>query len=139
MPKPPTRWTKGRGKLGPLAPLLGSWEAAAESPRGPMRCRRTFEPVLDSAFQYQELAIYGPREGGNLGFWSFTNDGKRSEGVLADVSDLHPGAVGFEARMPAGVARTAYWPDGAGGFHWTVEAKTKKGWKRFTEHDHRRA
>jgi hypothetical protein len=150
-PKPAPGWKKGRGKLGPLAPLLGRWAAAAESPRGPMRCRRTFEPVLGGAFvqltavwefgtfRYEEQAIYGPRADGALGFWSFTNDGKRSEGVLADVRDVHPDAVGFEAQMPAGLARMVYWPDGSGGFRWAVEAKSKKGWKRFTEHHYQPA
>ena len=150
MAKADKHWKKGRGKLGPLAPLLGSWEASADSPRGPMRCRRTFAPVLGGnfvqltaawefgAFTYEEHAIYGPRADGALAFWSFTNDGKRSEGVLADVSDVHPDAVGFEAQMPAGLARMAYWPDGAGGFHWAVESKNKKGWNRFTEHHYRR-
>jgi hypothetical protein len=33
----------------------------------------------------------------------------------------------------------AYWPDGAGGFHWVVESRTKKGWNRFTEHHYRPA
>lgn len=67
-------------------------------------------------------------------FWSFTNDGKRSQGRLADVSDIHAEAIGFEAQMPAGLARQAYWPDGDGGVHWMVESKNKKGWHRFTEH-----
>jgi len=151
MPKPAPGWKKGRGKLGPLAPLLGSWTAQADTPRGPMRCRRTFESVLGDkfvrltavwdfgAFQYEEHAIYGPRADGALGFWSFTNDGKCSEGTLADVRDVHPDAVGFEAEMPAGRARMIHWPDGEGGFHWAVEAKNKKGWKRFTEHHYRSA
>ncbi len=64
----------------------------------------------------------------------FTSDGKRSEGTLADVTDVHPEAVGFEAQMPAGLARMVYWPDEAGGFRWAVESKNKRGWKRFTEH-----
>lgn len=36
--------------------------------------------------------------------------------------------------MPAGRARMISWPDDERGFHWAVEAKTKKGWRRFTEH-----
>ena len=36
--------------------------------------------------------------------------------------------------MPAGRARMAYWPDQVEGFRWVVEARTKKGWSRFTEH-----
>jgi hypothetical protein len=54
--------------------------------------------------------------------------------MIANVTDIHPQAIGFEAQMPSGMARMAYWPDEAEGFRWAVEAKTKKGWKRFTEH-----
>lgn len=72
------------------------------------------------------------------GFWSFTSDGKRSQGTLADVTDLHEEAVGFEAQLPTGTARMACWPDDEGmGFHWVVESKTKKGWNRFVEHHYR--
>ena len=74
-----------------------------------------------------------------MSFWSFTSDGKRSEGVIADVSDVHPEAIGFEAQMPAGLARTVYWPDQEGGFHWAVESRNKQGWHRFTEHHYRDA
>ena len=63
-----------------------------------------------------------------------TSDGKRSGGLLADVTDLHPEAVGVEAQMPVGLAPTAYWPDRADGVHWAVASRTTKGWDRFTEH-----
>lgn len=158
-------WKKGRGKLGALAPLLGRWSAAAESPMGPLRCTRVFEAVLGGSYVrlearwqfgaaqpqeageppdgapkpggYEEIALFGPGEGGRIAFWSFTSDGKRSQGTSADVTDLHPEAVGFEAQMPAGLARMAYWPDGEGGFFFAVESKNKKGWKRFLEHHYR--
>src|SRR4051794_40819519 len=65
---------------------------------------------------YEEIALFGAGAGGGVAFWSFTSDGKRNQGASADVMDLHPEAVGFEAQMPAGLARMAYWPDGAGGF-----------------------
>lgn len=149
------RWKKGRGRLGPFMPLVGSWVARADSEMGPVRCTRTLEPVLDGKFlqlhadwrfgrqgstrAYEELALIGVGDGGAVSFWSFTSDGKRSQGVQADVSDLHPEAVGFEAEMPAGRARMAYWPDEAGGFTWVVEAQTRKGWKRFVEHHYRAA
>ena len=83
---------------------------------------------------YQELAFIGSDRDGTIRFWSFTSDGKQSNGHLADVSDLHPLAVGFEAEMPAGIARMAYWPDDQGGIYWVTEARNKKGWKRFVEH-----
>jgi hypothetical protein len=83
---------------------------------------------------YEEIAIIGVGDDGQVCFWSFTSDGKRSQGVIADVTDLHPEAVGFEADMPAGRARMAYWPEEEGGFHFVVEAKTKKGWSRMVDH-----
>lgn len=160
-------WKKGRGKLGLLQPLFGRWVAVAESPMGPVRCTRVFEPVLSGTYVrltalwqfgegvkmppadcadipltgggYQELAIIGAGDAGKVSFWSFTSDGKRSQGVVTDVTDLHPEAVGFEAHMPAGIARMAYWPDEGEGFHWVVESKNAKGWRRFTEHHYRRA
>lgn len=149
-------WKKGRGKLGPLAPLHGAWLAEAESPQGPVRCFRELRPVLGGHYlqldvrwefgpsgagaqRYEERAIIGVGADGAIHFWSFTSDGKRSEGTLADVTDLHPEAVGFEAKMPAGRARMAYWPAPDGGFHWAVESKTKKGWRRFVEHRYRAA
>lgn len=139
-------WKKGRGKLGVLAPLLGSWKAKADSPMGPVRCARTFTLTLGGTCvqlsarwefakgKYEELALFAVGDDGRLSFWSFTSDGKRSQGRIADVTDIHPHAIGFEAEMPAGTARMAYWPHEEGGFYWVVEAKTKKGWKRFTQH-----
>ena len=155
-----TMWKKGRGKLGFLEPLIGSWTASAESPMGPLRCERSFERILGGSYVrldarwsfgkpapaqrkpggYVELALIGADTDGTVSFWSFTSDGKRSQGRIADVSDVHPEAFGFEAQMPAGLARMAYWPDEDGqGFYWAVEAKNKKGWKRFTSHHYRPA
>lgn len=148
-------WKKGRGKLGVLQPLIGSWEANAESPMGPVHVLRTFVPVLGGKYVqmtvkwdyaqggYEELALIGigdsvdgPPKGASapLSIWSFTSDGKHSTGTLADVTDIHPQAIGFESQMPAGLARQAYWPDDEEGFRWVVEARTKKGWNRFVEH-----
>lgn len=143
-------WKKGRGKLGPFQPILGTWMAEADSPMGPMRCYRTLEPILDGHYiqlsalwefgpkgsgkGYREVAIIGAGDDGKVCFWSFTSDGKRSQGVMADVTDIHPEAIGFEAKMPAGLARMVYWPEADGGFRWIVESKAKKGWRRFVEH-----
>ena len=159
-------WKKGRGKLGFLDPLLGRWMATADTPMGPVRCTRVFERVLggnyvrlDARWQfgpaakaqepcpdapakggaYEETALIGAGDGGKVCFWSFTSDGKRSQGTAADVTDLHAEAVGFEAQMPAGLARMAYWPDGEGGFFFVVESKNRKGWRRFLEHHYRAA
>ena len=55
---------------------------------------------------------------------------------LADGSDVHPQAVAFEARMPAGLARMIYWPadDEEPGFCFAVESRNRKGWNRFLLH-----
>jgi hypothetical protein len=143
-------WTFGRGALGPLKPLLGQWraEATAASGAGAMRCTRSFAPALGGAYvrldarweigpgrAYEEVALFGKNEDGRLAFWSFTSDGKRSQGAVADGSDVHPQAVAFEAAMPAGLARMIYWPDEDGpGFRFAVESRTKKGWNRFLTH-----
>jgi len=151
MAKSSNHWKRGRGKLGLLAPLIGSWKAAATTPMGPVSCTRTFTPILGGTriqllarweFNkgvYEELAIIGQDIEGKIAFWSFTSDGKSSTGTIADVSDIHTEAIGFEAQMPAGLARVIYWPDEEEGYHWAVESKTKKGWNRFTEHHYKPA
>ena len=152
----PILWSKGRGKLGFMESLLGQWEARADSEMGPIRCRRTFEWVLGGSFiqltarweygggtspsprnPYEETALIGTGDDGVVTFWSFTSDGNRSVGRLADVSDAHPEAIGFEAQMPAGLARMAYWPADDEGFIWVVEARNGQGWTRFLEHHYR--
>ena len=149
MAKKTSSWKKGRGKLGPLAPLIGSWEAKADSPMGKLTCTRVFEPALGGNYiqlsaswdfgkqAYKETALFGIRDGA-LSFWSFTSDGKHSQGTLSDGSDVHPEAICFEALMPAGIARMVYWPNEEGGFNWAVESKNKKGWNRFTQHHYRK-
>ena len=143
-------WKKGRGKLGILDPLIGTWTAQADSPMGSVRCRRTFSKLdggawvlLDAVWEigrgrrYSEHAVYGVAADGTISFWSFTSDGKRSEGHLVDGSDIHPEAISFEAQMAAGLARMTYWPGDNGTVRCAVESKTKKGWNRFTEHVYR--
>jgi hypothetical protein len=140
------QWKKGRGKLGTLKPLLGTWKASADTPNGRVQVTRTCVHVLGEKYiqqtslwefgkgVYQEIMYFGMRQDGTVGFWSFSSDGKHSEGHAADVSEIHPEAIGFEAQMPAGLARMAYFPDGEGGFYWVVEAKNKNGWNRFVNH-----
>ena len=145
-------WKKGRGKLGPLDPLLGTWVAEADSPMGRLKCTRTFAKmggegkwitlVADWDFggkHYIEQAVYGAGDDGRLSFWSFTSDGKRSTGHIADGSDVHPEAICFEAQMPAGIARMVHWPGENGTMNWAVESKTKKSWNRFTTHNYKLA
>jgi hypothetical protein len=138
-------WKKAAGKLGFMQPLLGNWVAETDSPMGPLKCTRTFKQVLGNKYIelnaqwefgktiYKEHAIYGLNDG-VVSFWSFTSDGKKSQGTVADGKDVHAEAICFEAQMPAGLARFIYWPGVDGSMHWAVESKVKKGWNRFTEH-----
>ena len=73
-------WKKGRGKLGPLQPLLGFWEAETDSPMGKLKCSRNFKTILADKYielhatwefksgAYEEKAIYGAADKGIL-FW----------------------------------------------------------------------
>ena len=139
-------WNSGRGLLGPLAPLLGAWRSSSDA----ALCVRTFRPFgkgwveLDARWEmegrgeYREIALLGAMEDATLGFYSFTSDGKRSQGRRSDAADIHPQALALEATMPAGVARMIYWPKEDGdGFHFAVESQTKKGWNRFLQQDYR--
>lgn len=150
-------WKKGRGKMGPMAPLIGRWEAKADTPMGPLTCIRDFQPFGDGyvrleaewrfkgvskpagkpAKPYREVCLFGPGDEGVLSFWSYTSDGKKSSGRLAEGSDMHPQAICFEAQMDAGLARQVFWPDEKSGMHWIVEARTKKGWSRLASHHYR--
>jgi hypothetical protein len=139
-------WKKGRGKLGALAPLLGTWRTEADSPMGPTTVVRELAPALDGAYvalradwvvggkPYHEVAYFGVDDDGVLGFWSFTSDGKRSHGRLCVAPDVHPEAIAFEVEVPAGIARQVYWPGEDGAVMWAVESRTKKGWNRFLLH-----
>ncbi|MGJ8663323.1 MAG: hypothetical protein ACSHWU_06720 [Marinicella sp.] len=139
-------WKKGRGTLGLFKPLLGSWVCQTQTDRGPLVCTRSFQPKLNNKYielvvdwnfantLYAEYCLFGVDAQKNLTFWSFTNDGKQSQGQVYDVSDIHPHAIGFAAQMPAGFARQFYWPSESTGFHWAVESKNKKGWNRFVSH-----
>ncbi|MCB0711054.1 MAG: hypothetical protein KDD67_01855 [Ignavibacteriae bacterium] len=143
-------WKKGRGKLGLFEPLMGDWIANEHSKeRTNAKCRRSFEKTLDGKYvqlkadwflgtgNYEDLTLFGVNAEKDICFWSFTSDGKQASGVRADVTDIHPEAIGFEAEMPSGLARQVYWPDDEEGFHWVVESKTKKGWNRFVHHHYR--
>ena len=136
----------GRGLLGPMKPLMGDWAWSGEHASQSIIARRTYEPFgkgwvrLTAVWtmpgrDYVETAFYGPADDGTLGFYSFTNDGKRSEGRLADGSDVHAQAVAFVAKFPAGTGRMIAWPrdDGAPGFDFAVESQTKRGWNRFLQ------
>ena len=152
----PQAWKKGRGKLGAMAPLLGKWKAAADSPMGRYACVREYSkfgdgyvrleaewvfkaPKGETPRSYREVCMFGPDKDGALVFRSYTSDGKKSSGKLADGSDVHADALCFEAQMDAGLARQVFWPNEKGGFNWAVEARNKKGWNRFSLHHYQPA
>lgn len=131
-----------------MAPLIGTWRAEVpETPMGPVVCVRTYEKILSGKFiqltadwdigkgrkTYREIAHYGLNREKIPAFWSFTSDGGTAYGELADVSDMHVGACGFEAEMPAGLARFGFWPTNEG-MQWAAEAKTKRGWTSMINH-----
>lgn len=147
-------WKKGRGKMGPMAPLLGRWKAETDTPMGPLACIRDYQAFGDgyvrleaewlfkgkvAAKGYREICLFGPDKDGVLTYWSYTSDGKKSSGRLSEAKDIHPDAVCFEAQMGAGLARQVFWPDERTGMRWAVESRNKKGWNRFTEHHYRPA
>ncbi len=139
-------WKKGRGKLGVFNPLIGKWicNKGSKDRMNPM-CTREFKYDLGNNYiiqdiiwflgekNYEDHCVIGLDSSKAITFWSFTSDGKNSTGTLTDVSDIHKSAIGFEAKMPAGIARQIFWPDEKEGFHWAVESKTKKGWNRFVQ------
>ena len=75
---------------------------------------------------YAEQAIIGVNPEKEVCFWSFTSDGKQSNGKLVDATDVHSEAIGFEAQMPAGTARMVYFPDEDKGFYWIVNRRPKR-------------
>ena len=144
----PVQWKAGRGKMGFMKPLLGSWIAVdPDTPMGKVVCVRTYETVLDGKYiqlnaqwdigegkkTYQEMAYYGLSKDKVPTFWSFTSDGGQSIGSYANVEDMHAEAKGFEAQMPSGLARFGFWPTQSG-MVWAAEAKTQKGWKSMIHH-----
>src|SRR4051794_10040063 len=101
-------WKKGRGKLGFLQPLLGRWTAEANSEMGPVRCARSFEPVLGGSYVeldarlgfveggkvYEGEALISSRDDGKVPFWSFTPDRKGADGNAGQLAAPQPEAVG---------------------------------------------
>lgn len=143
-------WSNGRGKLGVFKPLMGSFSVTTSTEMGNMTCHREFSQALDGKYvelkatwtfengerkPYRETCLFGVDKDGKICFWSFTNDGKQSNGWLSTAPDIHEQAICFEADMDAGRARQIYWPSETGeGFDWAVENRTKKGWNRFVLH-----
>lgn len=143
-------WKNGRGKLGVFSPLMGLWRTQTESELGHIVCTREFSKILDGKYvklschwdigtdgkSYDEHALFGVTPDKKLHFWSFTSDGKQSDGWISSATDIHPKALCFEADMPAGRARQIYWPHEEEGIQWAVESRSKKGWNRFVDHQY---
>ena len=142
-------WNKGRGKLGVFKPLLGGWTCTTETAMGVITCERHFEPTLNNKYiqliarwqlpksEYIEHCLFGVNKTKDIAFWSFTSDGKQSNGLQHDASDVSAQHLAFAAQMDAGFARQIYWPDAESDcIHWAVESQTKKGWNRFTQHQY---
>ena len=142
---PPAKLKKG---LRPLEPLLGQWTYKGDSGLGMLTCTRHFHSILDGHHvrldaiwsyedpkrsDYVELCIFGLNRDDALGFHSFVNDGKSSQGVITNADDIDVKAISFEAEMPHGLARQTYWPDGSNGWHWRVERKVKSGWSSIIQ------
>ncbi|MEO1311752.1 MAG: hypothetical protein AAFV51_12445 [Pseudomonadota bacterium] len=147
-------WKPGRGTLGPFKPLLGAWIAKGDGSVGAFQCIRTYEPTLGGKYvklvaewrfgealadlskpaSYEDLTLFGPHKERKLGFWSFTSDGKRSEGWLSTAEDVHAKALCFEADMDAGRARQVFYPDPEEGWRWRVQRQVKKGWSEIVAH-----
>jgi hypothetical protein len=147
-----------RGKpgaaLSKLKKYVGQWTAEGVGPMGSYRCDRIFEEVRGGKWlrltviwdlpshgmKYEEVAVYGVDPvGKRLRFWSFTSDGKRSEGEFATPADVPPDALCFEADVSGRRARMIWSPVGPDGFTVAVEASLKKGWRRFLEQRFRAA
>lgn len=133
-----------------LKRYIGLWVAEGKGPMGPYRCERVIEELRGGKYlrlsavwdipgwKYEELAVYGVDPASKrLRFWSFTSDGKRSEGELAAPADVAKEALCFEAHFSGRRARMIWSPVGPEGFTVAVEAQTKKGWKRFLEQQFR--
>ena len=140
-------WRPGQGRLGRFDPLLGSWVAEGAGPAGLYHCERRFDRVLGGAYVQlvvtwaieggvsEELALFAPSAEGELTMWSFTSDGRQAQGRWVEPWDLPRPNLAFEADMPSGRARFAYWPDKpAGGVRYVVEARDGRTWRRLLEH-----
>ena len=61
----------------------------------------------------------------------------RGQGIMDEDGNWAPGVrEEIESTVRGVVREIGYEQEG---FHWAVEAKTKKGWRRFTEHHYRQA
>ena len=60
-------WKKGRGKLGPMAPLLGRWKAASEQNGMPVACTREYAKFGDGWVKLEaEWLLSAPKASAKL-------------------------------------------------------------------------
>jgi len=144
----PWKYTDGT-PLGIFAPLLGTWVAQSDSPKGQVLCTRTFSKILNGHFievradwqfphnRYQELALIGLDENRFVTFSTFDSDGQRSAGRLIKPKERHVRAFGFEMEMSHVFTRQVYWPHQETGFQWTVEIHTGGDWQCLVKHHYK--
>ena len=58
-------WKKGRGKLGPMAPLLGRWTATTEQNGFAVTCLRAYQPFGDGWVRLEAEWRFGPPKKGS--------------------------------------------------------------------------
>jgi hypothetical protein len=145
-------WQPGKGRLGQLDPLIGTWVAEGDTP-APYRCERRFDRILGGRHvqlvatwtfpdgrSFEELVLFGLDPAGELRMWSFTSDGRQATGQWRDAWDVPRPNVAFETELPTGRTRTAYWPDRrAGGVYHVLERQAGRRWERLVEHFYRPA
>ena len=142
-------WKYDEGILGIFTPLIGTWVAQSDSPKGPVLCTRTFSKTLHGQFievrtewqfpfnKFEEFCLIGPDENRFLTFWSFDSDGKRAEGRFFKLKQLHPKAFGFETEISHGFSRQVYWPHEKTGFEWKVELHIGGDWQCLIHHHYK--
>ena len=149
-------WTKGRGLLGPLAPLMGAWvhepDRLAGSVPAALRCTRLLEPFgkdwirLDACWdqgergQYRETAFTSSRrrDGRGQGPAPLLLHQRRQKVRGSPVRQERRPSRGGGVRIPDAGRPGAGDLLAAGGrrpgesFRFAVESRTQKGWNRFT-------
>ncbi|WP_395377682.1 hypothetical protein [Marinicella sp. W31] len=142
-------WKLTDGTLNIFTPLIGTWVAQSDSPKGPVMCTRVFTKTLNGQFievrtdwkfphnSYQELGLIGLDENRFITFWTFDSDGNRAAGRWIKLKQRHPHAFGFEIEMSHGFTRQIYCPHAKTGFEWTVEMHAGNDWQQLLKHHYK--
>ena len=142
-------WKLTDGTLNIFTPLMGTWVAQSDSPKGAVLCTRTFTKILNGQFievrtdwkfphnSYQELSLIGLDENRFISFWTYDSDGNRAAGRMIKLKQLHPHAFGFEIEIAHGFSRQIYCPHPQTGFEWTVEIHAGNDWQQLLQHHYK--